>query len=163
MSYHGASDPDLVHDVLMRVDVLSVTYYPSDDLDNCPSPTDQPPDCAVCKDGYARGLGNACLKCSHERRNAVIVVAVVIFVLIVMVIIAGIRSLTHPGEEHNLPLCRMMKAAISRFKGARAYQALKIMVVSWQIVTQASIGEQFPQNSCSRSILPPLDFPRHKL
>lgn len=145
----------------MREGVFSMTSYFPDSLDNCYSPTDPFPDCAVCGVGYARGLGNLCLKCSHERYGAVIAVAVVIFVVVVMVIIDGIRSLTHPSVADNLPLRRTLSAVVSRFKGSRVYQALKIMVVSWQIVTQASaVVDNFLQNSCSGAFLTTVTFPK---
>lgn len=95
-------------------------------------------DCAVCTDGYARGLGNLCLKCSEERRSGVIALASVFIVVIVAAIVTHIPSLAFDTEAGSFLPRRVLEMARSRFKGARMYQAFKIVVVSWQIVTQVS-------------------------
>lgn len=88
--------------------------------------------CAVCMDGYARGLRYICTKCSDERRNAVIAVAVVVFVVFIVAIVLGICALT--SDKHYLTQ-RIWTKVKSRFRRVGAHHSLKIVVVSWQITT----------------------------
>lgn len=85
--------------------------------------------CAVCIDGYARGLGYTCLECSERRRVVAIAITVVILVIIIIIII--LRSFEN----------RFSSQSLARLRTAKAFQALKIIFVVWQIVTQARRDE----------------------
>ena len=98
----------------------------------------QSPDCAVCLDGYARGFGNSCIECSGQRRSAMIAFTAVVVVALVASIVIGIQSLEVDTEAHSCSPRQVLKMVYHQIRRTRASQALKIMVVSWQIVTQAS-------------------------
>ena len=66
-----------------------------------------------------------------------IAISVVISVALIAVIVIGIRFLASTSEAESDPP-RQMRILESRFKLARACQGLKIVVVSWQIITQVS-------------------------
>ncbi|CAM9706213.1 unnamed protein product [Ascophyllum nodosum] len=96
------------------------------------------PYCAVCLDGYARGFGNSCIECSGQRRSAMIAFTAVVVVALVASIVIGIQSLEVDTEAHSCSPRQVLKMVYHQIRRTRASQALKIMVVSWQIVTQAS-------------------------
>eukprot|EP00904_Undaria_pinnatifida_P002436 jgi/Undpi1/12193/HiC_scaffold_5.g01869.m1 len=101
------------------------------------------PLCAVCADGYTAALGYACSQCNKERRSATIAVAAVVLVVVVAILVQGLRFLgTYAGRTvaGESVLSRDRTGVQPQFIGARASQALKVVVVSWQIVTQAKIS-----------------------
>ena len=85
-------------------------------------------------DGYARGLGYLCTECSDERRGALIAAVVVIVVLVVVAVMMGVHSFASDTRRATSQPC----GCGGRFRRMAVHQSLKIMVVSWQIVTQAS-------------------------
>lgn len=94
-------------------------------------------------DRYARGLGYLCMKCSEGRRGAFIAVAVVIFVVLgaaAIFLVVSIRNSTSDNEAVVSKTERVLKRVRLRLRRVRAYQSMKIIVVSWQIITQASIS-----------------------
>ena len=95
----------------------------------------------MCADDYSGGLGYACSQCNEERRSATIAVAAVVLVAVVAIVAQGLRFLgTYAGRTvaGEAVLSGNQTGVQSLFTGARASQALKVVVVSWQIVTQAS-------------------------
>ena len=61
--------------------------------------------------------------------------------LFVLAIVAGIRSLASGTEVASSPTQRMLEKVKSRLRKARMHQSLKIIVVSWQIITQVSVSD----------------------
>ena len=104
--------------------------------------------CAVCAEGHTPGLGFTCVKCSGVRRNMTIGLgAVLLGAAVVMVAVSlnflGSSASGTPKRLHAS--CERFRRVISRLRSTKATQALKIVIVSWQIVTQAS---------CSYSTIP---------
>ena len=97
--------------------------------------------CAVCADGHTAGLGFACTACSGVRRKATIALGVVLLVAAAVMMVASLHFLgfLSSGIPTGLQAsCGRFRRAASRLKCSKATQALKIVIVSWQIVTQAS-------------------------
>lgn len=100
------------------------------------------PVCAVCDDGYTPGLGYSCSKCSDGRRCAAITLGAI---LVAAAVVTIARSIKFLGTDADL------REAVEGFSDndvggdqrgrarAKASQAVKIIIVSWQIITQASI------------------------
>lgn len=98
--------------------------------------------CAVCAGGYTAGLSYTCSKCSADRRNAVIASAgVLLFAVAVAAIALGVKLLRRSGardtQERRLP-SRTTEILQTCFKRIMGSPALKIVIVAWQIVSQAS-------------------------
>lgn len=110
------------------------------------------PDCAVCSEGYARGFGNTCSQCTDERRRIAIALLAIVSV-VVMAIVMGSFWFLPPGSgvynAGNPPANQRRKSAAHSFRKARAFQALKIVVVAWQIISQASCSTPFCSDSFS--------------
>ncbi|CAN0227090.1 unnamed protein product, partial [Ascophyllum nodosum] len=98
------------------------------------------PFCAVCIAGYARDLGYICTKCTRARRVAVITVGVATAIVLIAIVVIGIRFLhtTEDPEARLRPRNQAVARIHAQLKRATACQAVKIVVVSWQIVSQAS-------------------------
>ncbi|CAN0030927.1 unnamed protein product [Scytosiphon promiscuus] len=90
------------------------------------------PFCAVCSEGYTRGLGYTCSECNIYRRNWTIGVALVLFAVAVVVGVFGVRYLNSSAKQ---PAGGRIQ---SRFERSTIGQGLKIVIVSWQIVSQFS-------------------------
>lgn len=86
--------------------------------------------CAVCAEGYTRGVGYTCSECNGHRRNCTIGVALVLFAIAVAVGVFGVRYL---GSSDEYPPGGRFQ---SRFSRSAVGQGLKIVIVSWQIVSQ---------------------------
>ena len=75
------------------------------------------------------------------RRKATVVLGVVILVAAGVMVAISLSFLGSPVVEPTTGLhasCGRFRRAISRLKYAKTTQALKIVIVSWQIVTQVS-------------------------
>lgn len=98
--------------------------------------------CAVCAGGYTAGLSYTCSKCSADRRHAVIASAgVLLFAVAVAAVALGVKHLRRSGAretQERRPPSRTMKILQSCFKRIMGSPALKIVIVAWQIVSQAS-------------------------
>ncbi|CAN0299763.1 unnamed protein product, partial [Pylaiella littoralis] len=90
------------------------------------------PFCAVCAEGYTRGVGYTCSKCDAGRRDWTIGVALVLAAVAVVVAALGVRCLGASVERAARWTIR------TRFERSTASQGLKIVIVSWQIVSQFS-------------------------
>ena len=94
-------------------------------------------DCAVCETGYSSSLTtHACTRCSSSRRKGLMTAVAVIGTLVgglVVVLICRYVLSTELGEE---------KIGFFRRRVLRAVplQALKIIVVVWQILTQVHLA-----------------------
>lgn len=102
------------------------------------------PVCTVCIHGYSRGVGHTCSKCSRQRRlTGVIIMGVAVVGLITAVgfgqgYFKSTSSAAVSGMTERTLSSRGLEIIQSRLRATRAFQALKIIVVSWQIVTQVS-------------------------
>ncbi|CAM9790765.1 unnamed protein product [Scytosiphon promiscuus] len=89
------------------------------------------PYCAVCETGYAPSSGNTCTRCSSSTRQGLMVVTVIAALVVVSVIVAIVKFLlSTEREERNIGWFHR------RVLPAVPVQALKIIVVPWQILTQ---------------------------
>lgn len=102
-----------------------------------------PSDCAICTDGFSRGLGYTCLKCNMERRYVAIAIAVIIPVGILALVTHGMKMLRSGNGQERSFSRRSLARKRSRFMMARTFQALKIIIVSWQIITQVGTTNIF--------------------
>lgn len=94
----------------------------------------------MCADGYTSGLGYTCSECSADRRTAAIVLATIGLVAVVATVS---YSLKFPRSSAGQVVADgnffgAGRVGVQPIIRARAFQALKVLVVSWQIVTQAS-------------------------
>ena len=103
------------------------------------------PVCAVCADGYTSGLAYTCSECNEERRIAAIATPTIVLLTVVAMFVRRFTFLRSSGgqtvAEETSP--GGDNARDQRFIGAPATQALKILLVSWQIVTQASANDPY--------------------
>lgn len=101
-----------------------------------------PPVCAVCIDGYARGMGHTCSKCTSRHRTAGATIAAVVVMVLIAAVALRLRSSASFCTEANTERpasSRGLHRAWPRFRMARPFQALKIVFVSWQIITQVGL------------------------
>lgn len=85
-------------------------------------------DCAVCSDGYAPQLGFTCTKCLDAASGAVLASFVLVAIAFAAVAVASyVMSGERPGKR------RGVVERVARFV---PLQSIKIVVVSWQILTQ---------------------------
>lgn len=101
-------------------------YADFDDLDRC---TRMRPDCSVCSEGYATTVANACSKCS-DGKGAAIVVVLAIAVLVALGLLWHMVAIEQDGRPQGV-VVRVWKVL--------PLQAIKIVTVAWQIVTQVRI------------------------
>lgn len=94
--------------------------------------------CAVCEDGYSLGLGYTCSACDEGRRNYTTAVAAIVAVFTALAVVVSVRYLGASAKE--LAAERIQSVIQDRFERSRVSQGLKIVIVSWQIVSQASGG-----------------------
>ena len=98
---------------------------------SCPSACMLLLDCAVCIQGFAATLSYRCSECSGETSVGPVVLAVfavlVSFFVIYMISIEGDRNTS---------------SSIGRMKEAIPLQSFKIIIVSWQIVTQVRVSDE---------------------
>lgn len=92
--------------------------------------------CAVCLEGYAAGSGYTCSKCTGARRGLAIGVGLVLLVLAAIVVAVAVSYLGSPDEESAVE--EYLSRRQTQLEGSRVSQGLKIIIVSWQIVSQAS-------------------------
>lgn len=98
--------------------------------------------CAVCAEGYTTGVGYACVRCTGSRRGAAIaVVSAILLVAVAVALVIGVkhrrRSSASTSVEES-PAMRRLARVKSHLKRSGATQAIKTIIVSWQIITQAS-------------------------
>lgn len=97
------------------------------------------PDCAVCAEGYAPGLGYVCSECSERRQYVAISIVLASCVILA---VGGVLCLYFVGVAVTVPGRRTLRIDFlglqSRCQTAGITQALKIIVVSLQIVSQVS-------------------------
>ena len=89
-------------------------------------------DCALCETGYSPSLSHTCTQCSSSRRQGTI--AAVVIAAIIAAVLSVVTSfnllLSTEVEERNTGWFHR------RVLEAVPVQALKIIVVVWQILTQ---------------------------
>lgn len=100
-----------------------------------PSSAVFPPVCTIFINGYARGMGHTCSTCTSRRRRAGAIIAAVIGLRM-----RGFASPSTEGNTEGISSSRgLLQSVRSRFRMTRSPQALKIVVVSWPIITQVSL------------------------
>ncbi|CAM9718324.1 unnamed protein product [Scytosiphon promiscuus] len=89
------------------------------------------PYCAVCETGYSSSLAHTCTRCSASRRRglmAAIVIGALVAVLVVVSVCRYVLSAELEEEQIGCFRRRVLRAV--------PLQAVKIIVVVWQILTQ---------------------------
>eukprot|EP00903_Cladosiphon_okamuranus_P012633 g11819.t1 len=95
------------------------------------SPGHKGPYCAVCETGYSSSLAYTCTRCSSSRRQglkAAIAIGAIVAILAVAVFCRYVLSTEVEGRDTGCFHRRVLQAV--------PLQALKIIVVVWQILTQ---------------------------
>ncbi|CAM9114240.1 unnamed protein product [Ectocarpus sp. 8 AP-2014] len=89
------------------------------------------PYCDVCDSDYSPSLAHTCTRCSSSRRHGFMSAAVIAALLVCIAIVKFVQYLwsTELGEEN-------VRGFHQRVLRAVPVQALKIIVVAWQILTQ---------------------------
>ena len=96
-----------------------------------------PADCAVCEEDYAAALSYTCSKCSGTDG---LVVAILVLVVVSVILAAAIVHLLSAPETPELigPRRTTIRTTLLKVMQAIPPQAVKTIVVSWQILTQVS-------------------------
>lgn len=103
-------------------------------LEHFPLPANNP-DCASCEEGYAPGLLFSCSSCSNGNHGAKVVVAAILLVLTILVVAILIDLTDVRATPARKNRCT---TGFRRLKDNFPFQSLKIAVLSWSIITQAS-------------------------
>lgn len=92
--------------------------------------------CAVCAEGYALASEYVCSKCSRERTLHEAVSATILAVVTLSAVVLTVRYLW----SHEAPAARNTSRYLTNVRKffVKRAQKLKIVVVCWQIVSQAS-------------------------
>eukprot|EP00752_Nemacystus_decipiens_P002289 g2167.t1 len=86
------------------------------------------PYCAICSDGYAPQLGFTCSKCLGAASGIVLAATVLVVIVFVAVAVASyVMSGERPGKRRRI---------VERLARLIPLQSVKIVIVSWQILTQ---------------------------
>lgn len=97
--------------------------------------------CAVCADGYTpSGVRYTCAKCTGGRRDATIAVISVVLLLVVLLTVAATITCLQSESEQTFGGESAARRGVAwigtRLKRSAGTQSLKIIIVSWQIITQ---------------------------
>ena len=85
-------------------------------------------DCAVCGDGYVASLGFTCDKCSGNTKGIIVAsIFAAVFVSVVVAIVWHLMSSETRGTNRGIVNYVTRRVPI---------QAVKIIIVAWQILTQ---------------------------
>eukprot|EP00903_Cladosiphon_okamuranus_P014374 g13345.t1 len=98
--------------------------------DSC-APGYKGPYCAVCETGYSPSLAHTCTRCSSSRRHGLVAAAGIVALVAVVAVVAIFKFLLSAEDEERNAGCFH-----GRVVRAIPVQALKIIVVVWQILTQ---------------------------
>lgn len=101
-----------------------------------PSCVALPPDCAVCADDYAWGEGYTCIECRNATAHTTQVLGIVVLVILAGVLARVLQylvSLPRPTSGRNMS---RWQRYITRAYQAIPIQAIKIIIVAWQIITE---------------------------
>ena len=96
-------------------------------------------DCCVCASGYSTTLAFTCSACSGSRRAVVLTFVIFIFVLAVLAAVVGVNYLVATADKESWffswwIFSRLHNDRFEKFSSS----SFKIVLVVWQIVTQAS-------------------------
>ena len=97
-------------------------------------------DCAVCDEGYASGFRYTCHSCEGPDKWAAIGGAVAVLVVVVPVIALGVAHLVGVADRPIYGKNGKWERRVSNFRDRLIrvipVTAIKIVLVSWQIITQ---------------------------
>ena len=97
-------------------------------------------DCAVCGDGYVASLGFSCERCSKNTKS--VVVASIFAGVSAVVVVGAIRYLMSAEIQGE------GKGVVDRMTRRVPVQAMKIVIVAWQILTQVTqVQAHFPSST----------------
>eukprot|EP00752_Nemacystus_decipiens_P012380 g10972.t1 len=111
------------------------------------------PYCAVCETGFSTSPGHTCTRCSSSRRHG-LMAAMIIAALVALVALATISKylMTTKVEEKNMGWFHR------RVLRTIPVQALKIVVVVWQILTQFAEAASVSYPGVYQDFLNVIDF-----
>ncbi len=85
-------------------------------------------DCAVCSDGYTERLGSVCSKCLSHASGIVLAAFFLVGIILAAILVAlYVMSGKRTGTRQRL---------VDRWARLIPLQSLKVIIVSWQILTQ---------------------------
>lgn len=93
------------------------------------------PDCAVCASGYTAGISHTCYACDGATAAAAKAAAITLMLISALVLLSAYKYLTSAGTS-DVPEQSSLHACLSRIKQAFPLQAVKILIVAWQIITE---------------------------
>ena len=97
-------------------------------------------DCAACAEGYVSGYQYSCHSCQGSDKWTAIGGAVVVLVVVMFVVVFGVSSLVGVIDRPISERSGKWERRISNFRNglvrAIPLTAIKIVLVSWQIITQ---------------------------
>ncbi|CAN0085623.1 unnamed protein product, partial [Ascophyllum nodosum] len=108
------------------------------------------PYCAACDEGYGSGFQYSCHSCQGSHKWAAIGGAVAVFVVVMFVVVFGVAYLVGVEDRPNYERSGMWERRVSNFRDGLVriipLTAVKIVLVSWQIITQFSsvVSVQYP-------------------
>ena len=108
------------------------------------------PYCSICSEGYSEHLSFSCRECSDNNTDTIIV-AVILSVVGLIVIVALASYLTSSEIDSSLGISGVVKRYIP-------LQSLKIVIVTWQILTQFSSVANVTYPDVYQDFLDGLDF-----
>lgn len=107
-------------------------------------------DCAVCADGYARGVLSSCHECSTETRRWVVALATAVLALAILVVIMVVaRTIRRERGEGSNGCSRIYMCCHKFLARGIPLSAIKIVVVVVQIITQVCASIMIAQNVVS--------------
>lgn len=106
-------------------------------------------DCAVCASGYSEGQSKTCYPCGGASSQAAEAVGIISLVALAFLLLFACNYLTSAGQAqdqdkgHDQDQERdgeefETRKKLSRLTRMIPFQAIKILIVAWQIVTEVS-------------------------
>ncbi|CAB1118550.1 unnamed protein product [Ectocarpus sp. CCAP 1310/34] len=88
------------------------------------------PYCSICSGGYTKQLGFSCTKCSENKAGGIVVIVMVaiLTILAAVAVVSYVMSRDDDGGAEG--------GFVERVAGHIPLQSVKIVIVSWQILTQ---------------------------
>lgn len=97
------------------------------------------PDCSVCEKGYTRGQGYACVKCGGSSAHTVEALGAIALIALVAAFACAwkhLTSLARPSAESSK---LGWQGYLWRIYKAIPFEAIRIMIITWQIITEVAL------------------------
>ena len=101
-------------------------------------------DCATCDEGYGSGFQYSCHSCQGSDKWTAIGGAIAVLVVVIFVVTLGVTYLVGVVDRPISEIIGRWERRISSFRDglirATPLAAIKILLVSWQIITQVNFA-----------------------